>query len=153
MEDIDVEELGELILQYTEEVNALFSLLSSIDVESSVSKSNTTKVYFQTLIYRIAMMMARRRKSMSAITLTPSPFLIPRIRIPKFDDDDDDFSEKDRIRIRNRKAVYKAVIKEENGKLSMSHVSLEPRGRTGVSLPVAKDDVIGFCWKEEMGVG
>ena len=38
MEDIDVEELGELILQYTEEVNGLFSLLSSIDVESSVSE-------------------------------------------------------------------------------------------------------------------
>lgn len=47
MEDIDVEELGELVLQYTEEVNALFSLLSSIDVESSVSELNTTIIFYE----------------------------------------------------------------------------------------------------------
>lgn len=40
--------------------------------------------------------------------------------MPKFDDDSDDDSEKQRVRIRNRKAVYKTVIKEANGKLSMS---------------------------------
>ena len=72
--------------------------------------------------------------------------------MPKFDDDSDDDSEKQRVRIRNRKAVYKAVIKEANGKLSMSHITLEPRAQAGIPLSVKKDDVIGFCWKEETGV-
>ena len=54
MEDIDVEELGELILQYTEEVNALFSLLSSIDVESSVRKSITVLRLYDYFDYTIS---------------------------------------------------------------------------------------------------
>lgn len=54
--------------------------------------------------------------------------------------------------IRNRKAVYRAVIKEPNGKLSMSHISLEPRAQASIPLPVKKDEVIGFCWKEDMNV-
>ena len=75
-----------------------------------------------------------------------------RIHMPKFEDEDDDDSEKQKIRIRNRKAVYKAVIKEDNGKLSMTHLTLEPRAQAGVSSDVQKNDVVGFCWKEEMGV-
>ena len=78
--------------------------------------------------------------------------MIDRIHIPKFDDDSDDDSEKQRVRIRNRKAVYKTVIKEANGKLSMSHITLEPRAQAGIPLSVKKDEVVGFCWKEETGV-
>ena len=78
--------------------------------------------------------------------------LIIRVHIPKFDDDSDDDSEQQRLRIKNRKAVYKTVIKEANGKLSMSHITLEPRAQAGIPLSVVKDDVIGFCWKEETGV-
>lgn len=44
--------------------------------------------------------------------------------------------------------MYKEVIKEPNGKLSVTHLFLEPRGQAGLPIPVKKDDVIGFCWKE-----
>ena len=44
------------------------------------------------------------------------------------------------------------MIKEDNGKLSMTHLTLEPRAQAGVSIDVQKNDVVGFCWKEEMGV-
>ena len=76
-----------------------------------------------------------------------------RVHMPKFDDDDEDDTPQQKVFLRNRKAVYKAVIKGPNGKLSMSHITLEPRAQAGVPLTVKKDDVIGFCWKEEMGVG
>ena len=72
-----------------------------------------------------------------------------RVRMPKFDDEDEDDSPQQKVFLRNRKAVYK----EANGKLSMSHITLEPRAQAGVPLSVKKDDVVGFCWKEEMGVG
>lgn len=73
--------------------------------------------------------------------------------MPKFDDDDDDFNtESDKVRIRNRKAVYKAIVKEPNGKLSMSHITLDPRAQAGIPLPVKKGEVLGFGWKEETGV-
>lgn len=75
-----------------------------------------------------------------------------RVRLPKFDDDDDDDSESARLRIKQRKAVYKAIIKEPNGKLSISHITLDPRAQAGIPLPVRKDEVIGFGWKEETGV-
>lgn len=73
--------------------------------------------------------------------------------MPKFDDDDEFESESVRLKNRNRKAVYKAIIKEPNGKLSMSHITLEPRAQAGIPLPVKKGDVIGFGWKEETNVG
>lgn len=74
--------------------------------------------------------------------------------MPKFDDDsDEDQSEKQRVRIRQRRAVYSEVLKAPNGKLSMTHITLEPRGQAGVPLPVQANEVIGFCWKEETGVG
>ena len=73
--------------------------------------------------------------------------------MPKFDDEDEFDSESDKVRFRNRKAVYKAIIKEPNGKLSMSHITLEPRAQAGIPLPVTKGEVIGFGWKEETGVG
>ena len=76
-----------------------------------------------------------------------------RVHMPKFDDDDEDDTPQQKVFLRNRKAVYRAVIKEPNGKLSMSHITLEPRAQAGVPLTVKKDDVIGFCWKDEMGVG
>lgn len=76
-------------------------------------------------------------------------FLTRRIRIPKFDDEDeDDDSERKKLQIKIRKAVYKEVIKEPNGKLSVSHLILEPRGQAGLPIQVKKDEVIGFCWKE-----
>ena len=39
--------------------------------------------------------------------------------MPKFDDEDDDDSERKKLQIKIRKAVYKEVIKEPNGKLSV----------------------------------
>ena len=48
--------------------------------------------------------------------------------------------------------MYKAIIKEPNGKLSISHITLDPRAQAGIPLPVRKDEVIGFGWKEETGV-
>ena len=68
--------------------------------------------------------------------------------MPKFDDEDDDDSERKKLQIKIRKAVYKEVIKEPNGKLSVSHLVLEPRGQAGLPIQVKKDEVIGFCWKE-----
>lgn len=75
-EDVDVEELGELILQYTEEVNALFSLLSSIHVESSVghSPSSSFSMIFMIfmiflLIDRIVMMTMTARKRRSSLLI------------------------------------------------------------------------------------
>lgn len=72
--------------------------------------------------------------------------------MPKFDDDDEYDDDSTRVKHRNRKAVYKAIIKEQNGKLSMSHITLEPRAQAGIPLPVKKDEVIGFGWKEESNV-
>jgi hypothetical protein len=79
--------------------------------------------------------------------------VIHRVRIPKFDDEDnEDDDEHERVRIKNRRAVYKAVLKEPNGKLSVSHISLEPRAQASIPLPVKKGEVLGFCWKEVMNV-
>ena len=72
--------------------------------------------------------------------------------MPKFDDEDEYDDDSTRVKHRNRKAVYKAIIKEQNGKLSMSHITLEPRAQAGIPLPVKKDEVIGFGWKEESNV-
>lgn len=74
-EDVDVEELGELILQYTEEVNALFSLLSSIHVESSVghSPSSFSMIFMIFMIFllidRIVMMTMTARKRRSSLLI------------------------------------------------------------------------------------
>ena len=117
-QDVDVDELGELILQYSETVNDIVSILSGPLTVAVSSDSDSDD--------------DRKKK----------------IRIPKFDDEDDDDTERKRLLIKNRKAVYKAVIKEPNGKLSVSHITLAPRAQAGVPITVKKNEVIGFCWKE-----
>ena len=135
-QDVDVNELGELILQFSETVNDVISVLNEpMDIEdSSVAALALGR-------WEIGQWQRwRRKEEEEEVRQVLKASLTRRIRIPKFDDEDeDDDSERKKLQIKIRKAVYKEVIKEPNGKLSVSHLILEPRGQAGLPIQVKKD--------------